>query len=63
MNLPDPGIYPTSLKSTALASGLFITSTNWEAQFHESLSNANMSLQASVFSVAGKRVHWAAEGI
>ena len=54
MNFPDPVIEPTYLKYPALASGLFTTSTNWEAQFHESLDNANMTLQSSVFSVAGK---------
>ena len=30
-DLPDPGIKPMSLMSPALAGGLFITSTNWEA--------------------------------
>ena len=30
-DLPDPGIKPTSLMSPALASGLFTTSTIWEA--------------------------------
>ena len=31
-NLPNPGIEPMSLASPALASGLFITSTTWEAR-------------------------------
>ena len=30
-NLPDPGIEPESLTSSALASGFFTTSTTWEA--------------------------------
>ena len=30
-DLPDPGIFPTSLMSLALAGGFFITSTTWEA--------------------------------
>ena len=29
-DLPDPGIEPSSLKSPALAGGLFTTSTTWE---------------------------------
>ena len=29
-DLPDPGIKPASLKSLALAGGLFPTSTTWE---------------------------------
>ena len=29
-DLPDPGTEPVSLKSPALASGLFATSTTWE---------------------------------
>ena len=32
-DLPDPGIEPMSLASSALAGGLFITSTTWEAYF------------------------------
>ena len=31
-DLPDPGIEPESLTSSALAGGFFTTSTNWEAQ-------------------------------
>ena len=31
-DLPDPGVEPTSLKSPALASGLFTTSATWEAR-------------------------------
>ena len=31
-DLPDPGIDPTSLKSSALAGGLFTTATIWETQ-------------------------------
>ena len=31
-DLPDPGIDPTSLKSSALAGGLFTTATTWETQ-------------------------------
>ena len=31
-DLPNPGIEPTSLKSPALAGGLFTTSTTWEAE-------------------------------
>ena len=31
-DLLDPGIEPASLASPALAGGLFITSTTWEAQ-------------------------------
>ena len=31
-NLPDPGIEPVSLMSSALAGGFFTTSTTWEAQ-------------------------------
>ena len=31
-DLPNPGIEPVSLASPALASGLFITSTTWEAR-------------------------------
>ena len=34
-NLPDPGIKPTSLRSPALAVGLFTTSTTWEAPIRE----------------------------
>ena len=30
-DLPDTGIKPTSLMSPALAGGLFMTSTTWEA--------------------------------
>ena len=30
-DLPDPGIEPVSLTSSALAEGFFITSTSWEA--------------------------------
>ena len=30
-DLPDPGIKPGSLMSSALAHGLFTTSTTWEA--------------------------------
>ena len=30
-DLPDPGIEPKSLMSTALASGFFTTSATWEA--------------------------------
>ena len=30
-DLPDPGIDPISLKSLALADGLFTTSATWEA--------------------------------
>ena len=30
-DLPDPGIKPTSLMSSALAGGFFTTSGNWEA--------------------------------
>ena len=33
-NLPDPGIKPTSLMSTALVGGLFTTSVTWEAQIN-----------------------------
>ena len=32
-DLPEPGIKPVSLKSPALARGLFTTSTTWEAHF------------------------------
>ena len=32
--LPDPGIKPVSLKSPALAGGLFRTSTSWEAHIY-----------------------------
>ena len=32
-DLPEPGIKPVSLKSPALAGGLFTTSTTWEAHF------------------------------
>ena len=32
-DLPDSGIKPTSLKSTALTGGLFTTSVNWEALY------------------------------
>ena len=31
-NLPDPGIESESLRSPALAGGLFNTNANWEAQ-------------------------------
>ena len=30
-DLPEPGTEPESLKSSALAGGLFTTSTTWEA--------------------------------
>ena len=31
-DLPNPGFEPTSLKSPALAGGVFIARTTWEAQ-------------------------------
>jgi len=34
-DLPDPGIEPESLTSSALAGGFFTTSTNWEAQMFD----------------------------
>ena len=34
-DLPNPGIEPTSLKSPALAGGLFTTSATWEAPNHQ----------------------------
>ena len=33
-NLPDPGIKPASLMSTALVGGFFTTSVTWEAQIN-----------------------------
>ena len=36
-DLPDPGVKPVSLVSSALADGFFTTSTTWEA--HEWASN------------------------
>ena len=36
--LPDPGIRPTSLRSSALASGFFTTGALWEAFAVQSLS-------------------------
>ena len=33
VDLPDPGIKPTSLKSPALADGFCITSATWEAKW------------------------------
>ena len=40
---PDPGIEPMSLCLSALASGLFTTSTTWETQKGRYL-NSNLSL-------------------
>ena len=34
-DLPNPGVEPTSLKSPALAGGLFTTSATWEAPNHQ----------------------------
>ena len=58
-DLPDPGIFPTSLMSLALAGGFFITSTTWEApklilDTHERERNPNTKLK-KVFKPQGKR--------
>ena len=34
-NLPNPGIEPTSLMSSALTGGFFTTSATWEAQWSD----------------------------
>ena len=41
-NLSEPGMEPESLVSPALASGLFTTSTTWEAQTQHSIHFTNL---------------------
>ena len=58
-DLPDPGIFPTSLMSLALAGGFFITSTTWEApkfilDTHKRERNPNTKLK-KVIKPQGKR--------
>ena len=44
-NLPDPGIKPTSLMSSALAGRFFTTSTTWEALLSLEVTAFRISLQ------------------
>ena len=53
-DLSNPGIEPTSLKSPALAGGLFTTSTTWEAQCLMLFDSINFSLHRAGTIVRGK---------
>ena len=43
-DLPDPGIEPSSLMSSALAGGFFTTSTTWEAYIYTHVFGSRISL-------------------
>ena len=53
-NLPDPGIEPTSLMSSALTGGFFTSRTTWEAKigFNEVKSLSHVQLFAIPWTVA-----------
>ena len=54
-NLPDPGIEPVSLMSSAVARGFFTTSALWEAQ---NLSNTQRSSRLQTDSFKARAWTW-----
>ena len=54
--IPNAGIKPMSLVSSALAGGFFATSTTWEANIHGAIRNKNAKVLITYMQVGSQKV-------